>query len=224
MDALWIIESILSIWRIDETHLAHAKMKITLFVVATKQQIHKSWRPEGRACVCVYVSVCWSRSRCLKEFSNLEMLNMCVCLSAHANCSWEKTEQQSERQQWEQDKYTLVITTYKNSSVQVCPAKNAAWLRLSGRTLLGILALHQVTHSSSSRGLLSTHKSNTPCAPPIICDIYLDGQAHCRGCGRSPGQNPGPGERGGGWDTNKISGRDDITPCAVFFSFDKWKP
>lgn len=32
-----------------------------------------------------------------------------------------------------------------------------------------------------------------------------------------PGQNPGPGERGGGWDTNKVSGRNDNTPHVVVF-------
>lgn len=32
-----------------------------------------------------------------------------------------------------------------------------------------------------------------------------------------PGQNPGPGERGGGWDTNKVSGRNDNTPHVVIF-------
>ncbi len=42
MDALYVIESILGIWRADEIHLAKAKMKIILFVVATMLQIHKS--------------------------------------------------------------------------------------------------------------------------------------------------------------------------------------
>lgn len=35
-------------------------------------------------------------------------------------------------------------------------------------------------------GSKHTKIKRTPSALSIICDIYLDGQAHCRGCGRSP--------------------------------------
>ncbi|KAI9533779.1 hypothetical protein NQZ68_019861 [Dissostichus eleginoides] len=51
-----------------------------------------------------------------------------------------------------------------------------------------------------------THKSKTPNAPPIICDIYLDGQALVEDVvvhQPPPGTIiPGHGEKGGGWDTN----------------------
>lgn len=33
-----------------------------------------------------------------------------------------------------------------------------------------------------------------------------------------PGQNPGPGERGGGWDANRVSGWDDKSQTVWGFS------
>lgn len=68
---------------------------------------------------------------------------------------------------------------------------------------------------------LRTHKSNAlPALPPLfVTSIWMgrrvveDVVVHQA----LPGQNPGPGERGGGWDTNKISGWGDNTPHAVFF-------
>lgn len=71
---------------------------------------------------------------------------------------------------------------------------------------------------------LRTHKSNNlPALPPLfVTSIWMgmhaveDVVVH-----QAPlGQNPGPEERGGGWDLNKISGLDDNTPHVVF-SFDK---
>ncbi|KAM7385097.1 hypothetical protein PAMP_001194 [Pampus punctatissimus] len=72
---------------------------------------------------------------------------------------------------------------------------------------------------------LCTHKSNKlPVLPPLfVTSIWMgmhaveDVVVH-----QAPSaQYPGPEERGGGWDSNEISGLDDNTPHAASFSFDK---
>lgn len=72
-----IIESILGIWRTDESHLGRTKLKMMMFVEATKQQTHKSCWLEGSACVCLCQCLLLQKQM-FKERSNLELVFICT--------------------------------------------------------------------------------------------------------------------------------------------------
>lgn len=62
--------------------------------------------------------------------------------------------------------------------------------------------------------------SRAPSPVSIVRDIYLDGPAGCRGCGRSPSPaRAEPWARGEGWrlGVNKVSGWDDKSQTFSFF-------